>query len=164
MSVTVKVSGGIQIEAALRELGKRSTMLPPVKRALKAAAEPIRAKWVALAPDDPATSGNLKIAIKDAPLPSSDKDQVWHGIGIDQSVDPPTEKPRKRGEGSYRDPGVAGNAVIQEFGSAKMPASPSARPAWDAEGPATAGRIAAALGPEIEKTAARLARRAGKAR
>lgn len=161
MTVTVEFSGGRELEAALRALGDQPMMRQAAKKALTLAAEPIRAAWAARAPDDPKTAGNLKQSVKIGPQRSRDKDQVWVKIGIDSGVDPAVVRPRKSGRGSYRDPGVAGNAAIQEFGTAKMPANPSARPAWDAEAPATPGRIGAVLGPEIEAAAARIARKRG---
>jgi HK97 gp10 family phage protein len=158
--VTVKFSGGRELEAALLALGDQAAMRRTAARALRLAGEPIRAAAVALAPDDPQTAGNLKQAIRLGPQKSRDKDQVWVRIGIDSTVDPAAEKQRQSGRGSYRDPGVAGNAVIQEFGTPKMPANPFMRPAWDAGSAAAPGLIARELWDAIAKSAARLAKRA----
>lgn len=53
--------------------------------------------------------------------------------------------------------------VQEEFGNAHQAAHPALRPAWDQEGGQTAvDRIASGLWVDIEKTAARVARRAAK--
>lgn len=157
MNLAVKTEGFAELERSLFALENSNAATRAGKLALDQAAEPIVETWIRLAPDDPATPVGLKQAIKSKTLRR--KDTVTALIGIDASVDPPETRARKRGKGSYRDPGVAGNAVIQEFGTSKMDANPSARPAWDAHAAATPGRIALALGPAIEREAARLAKR-----
>lgn len=153
MSLTVRFEGGRELERKLRELGKPGRITAAVKGALEEAAEPIRASAEHLAPDDPATAGDLKPSI--TMKTNRRGDIVTTRIGINSSQDPPSIEPRKRRAGSYRDPGVAGNAVIQEFGTENMDANPFMRPAWDAEGGKAPERIGQRLGPEIEKLAAR---------
>lgn len=158
----VSFSGGREIEAALREIGSKATAKNVGRRALLKAAEPIRDKAQQLAPDDPKTGAGkfLPESIKAAPGRRNKGDRVWAVIGIDASDDPATEKPRQGG-GTYRDPGVAGVAVIQEFGApaANVPAQPFMRPAWEAEKAATPQRIADELWIDLEKTAQRAARK-----
>jgi hypothetical protein len=166
VTVTVKFEGGRALEAALRDLGKRATAKNVGRRALMQAAEPIRDMAKQLAPDDPATGAGkfLKESIKAAPGRRNRGDRTWVLVGIDASVDPATEKPRQGGGGSYRDPGVAGVSVIQEFGAParNIPAQPYMRPAWEANKAATLGRIGDALWDEIDKAAQRAARKRAK--
>ena len=176
--MTVTVKGGLQAEAALRELGNQLTAKNAGRRALKQASNIIADKARSLAPDDPATgAGNyLRESIKVGPgkrvrlnrgqsrggLDSDD--QVWMVIGIDQTVDPPKEVARKNGKGSYRDPGVAGVAVIMEFGAPAggIPAQPFMGPAWESEKAATAQRITDAVIVEADKAAMRAAKKRAK--
>jgi HK97 gp10 family phage protein len=156
---TVRIEGLAGLDKALRELGNAVTARRIGRKALEAGLEPIRAMASALAPDNPETSGNLKIAIGKTIHRAKTEDQLWGSVGIDKSVDPPRMVARKSGKGSYRDPGVAGNAVMQELGTGKMPANPFMRPAWFAEGPAAPGRIAAQLRIDIDKAARRAAKK-----
>lgn len=160
-----RFKGSREIEAALREIGSKAIARNVGKRSLLKAAEPIRDKAKQLAPDDPATGAGrfLSESIKAAPSRRNRGDRVWALVGIDSSVDPAVERPRQGG-GTYRDPGVAGVAVIQEFGApgANVPAQPFMRPAWEAERAATPGRAAAELWSEIEKVALRAARKRAK--
>lgn len=162
----VEFKGGTELEAALRDLGKKVTARNVGKRALLTAAEPIRDTAKQLAPDDPVTGVGkyLPESIKVAPGRRNRGDRIWTLVGIDASVDPATDKPR-RGGGSYRDPGVGGVAVIQEFGApaAHVPAHPYMRPAWEANKAATPDRIATELRIEIDKAAQRAARKRAKA-
>lgn len=159
----VAIKGGPEIEAALRNLGKQVTARNVGRRGLKQAAEPIAAMAKALAPDDPATGAGkfLKASIKVTGAKSRDKDQLWVRVGIDASDDPAKYVNRQSGGGSYRDPGVAGAAVIMEFGApaGNIPAQPFFRPAWDANKAATPQRIADGVRDEVEKAAARAARK-----
>lgn len=160
----VEFKGGIELQAALRELGSKVTAKNVGKRALVKAAEPIAAKAKALAPDDPATGAGkyLRESIKAAPGKRNRGDRVWALVGIDASVDPAKYVNRKSGSGSYRDPGVAGVAGIIEFGRSGVPPKPFMRSAWESEAPASPGRIANELRVEIDKAAQRAARKAAK--
>jgi hypothetical protein len=164
--VRVSVTGGPEVEAALRELGNRVTAVNTARRALKQAADPIQQRAQSLAPDDPATGAGkyLKESIKVAPRKSRDKDQVWVSVGIDKSVDPPKQVVRKRRKGTYRDPGVAGVSVIMEFGAPakNIAPRPFMGPAWEAEKMATPQRIVDVLAVEVSKSAARASRKAAR--
>lgn len=147
----------------------------------------------ALAPDDAATAGALKESIKiqnssaarlsrgqggfRANLDREDAATVV--IGIDSSERETVWRARKRGQrkgknqarpqrganlGEVKDVGVAGYAVIQEFGSEKMQANPFMRPGFEATAEQVIRGVAVSLKAEIEKSASRLARRTAKAR
>lgn len=159
MSIKIKVEGGQAAEAALRELGEWQFIRRAAMEALRAGALPIRDKAKELAPKDKL---DLDRSIKAQPGRSRD-DILWYEIGIDPNVQPARIVARKTGRGTYRDPGVAGVAPMQEFGTPLMPANPFMIPAWDSEKADTPGRIVASLGPAIEKQAAKIARKAAKA-
>lgn len=155
MNGTFKLEGFAELERKLFALGSTRIANRIGKKALEAAAEPIRATAERLAPDDPATPVGLKQSIKFATKRRDDV--VMTRIGIDPDVVPPVDRVRKRGKGAYRDPGPAGVAVMQEFGTEKMAANPFMRPAWDGHKDATPGRIGKVLGREIEIAAKKLA-------
>ena len=161
---TISFKGGREIEAAFRALGNAPAARRSGQRAVVKALEPIKETARRMAPDDPSTGAGkfLKEAIKTGPRKSRDKDRVWAAVGIDKSVDPPKDVARKNGKGSYRDPGVAGVAVMQEFGTEKMAANPYLGPAWEqgrGELPEFLGR---AVWADIEATAKRIARKQAK--
>lgn len=157
MSVTVKFEGGQALEAALRALGNNRQVALATRLALQEAAKPIRDTAIALAPEH---DGFLKQAIKIGAGKGDDKDVLWVVVGIDQRLDPPTYKGRLTGTGVYRDPGVAGHSVIVEFGRPDVPPEPYMTPAWDQHSSLTPERVGKALWPQIERAAARLAKRA----
>lgn len=161
MTVTVDFKGGRELEAALKALGNPAAARRSGQRAVNKAMEPVRDVAKSLAPDDPATGIGkfLKEAIKSGPRKSRDKDRVFAAVGIDHTVDPPKDVARKGGKGTYRDPGVAGVAVMQEFGTENMPANPYMGPAWELERAALPGILGRIMWADIEKTAKRLARK-----
>lgn len=161
MSSTFRIEGGALVAAALRALGNDKEINRAAREALLVAAEPIRAKAEAGAPDDPTTAGALKSSIKKKARKASFY-RATVDVGIDKSVDPPKIVGRKTGRGTYRDPGVAGVAPIIEFGRDGVAAVAFMRNAMDAEFPATGQRIGDALWPAIEKAAKRIAKRAGR--
>ena len=162
----VEFKGGQKLEAALRQLGKRVLAKNVAKRALVKAAEPIRDRAKSLAPDDPATGAGkfLRDSIKAGPGKRNRGDRVWALVGIDADVDPAVYRDRKSGSGDYRDPGVAGVAVIQEFGAPaqNIPPQPFMGPAWSTEGPKSPDRIATELWSEIEKSRERASKKAAR--
>jgi HK97 gp10 family phage protein len=157
----IKVEGLAELEKALFQLGSTSTARRVGQRALMVAAEPMVDAIKALAPKD---RPMLVQAITAKPSNRNrGNDTASVVIGIDSEVDPAVWKMRKRGKGGYRDPGVAGEAVVQEFGTEKMQANPFMRPGFDATAAEVIVAVGRTLGPEIEKAAARQARRAAKA-
>jgi hypothetical protein len=163
--VSIKVEGLAQVQASLRELGEPRVIRPLLRRLLRLAAGPMLAAAIARVRVD---KGNLKRSLKMAAAKGEKLDSPSFGIviGIDSNEDPPTTVVRKTKSnggkgGTYRDPGVAGVAVIEEFGRPGEAANPFMRPAYDTEGEPTIRRFGGLAGPEIEKTAARLARKRG---
>lgn len=159
----VSIKGGREIEAALRELGSKVTAKNVGRRGLLKAAEPIRDMAKLLAPDDPTTGSGkfLRESIKAAPGRRNRGDRIWALVGIDAEVDPAKSVTRKSGKGTYRDPGVAGVSVMMEFGvpARSIAPRPYMRPAWEANKAATPQRIADEVKIEVEKAAARAARK-----
>lgn len=161
MTVSVKIEGLAEMEAALAELGSPSTARRVGQRALIAAAAPMVQTIQALAPKD---RMNLERSIKAQPSSFGRRDgRASVVIGIDSSVKPTVSRPTKSGTGTAIDLGVGGYSVMQEFGTVNMAANPYMRPGFDAEAEATIRRVGDTLGPEIEKSAARLAKRRAKA-
>ncbi len=165
MTITVDVEGGQAAAAGLRGLGDWKFIRRAAMAALRAGAIPIRDKAKQLVPKDKldlqksikARAGRMRDGI------------LWFEIGVDPGVQPAvwvrreTAVKGKKGSSDYyyRDPGVAGVAPMQEFGTPNMPANPFMIPAWDSEKGETPGRIIASMGPAIEKQAEKIARQAG---
>ena len=160
MNPTFRFAGGMDAAKALQALGDSKAATRAGRVALRAAAAPFVSTAQANVPVD---KGDLRRSIKVAAGRrdrGDDGDQVSVVIGIDSSVQPPRDVTREGGKGTYRDPGVAGVSVIQEF-DLEHGGNPFMRPAWDAHKDATAGTVGRELGPAIEAEAARLARRKG---
>ena len=148
MSVRMTFSGGRELEAALADLGKRTTQKRTAERALKKAAEPIRDKWESLVPED---KGNLKRSIKIGKAVKAVRkglpgEVAAMYVGVDESQD--------RRLHIY--------AEVQEFGNESNPAQPAGRPAWESEKQTSLDRLADDLWAEIEKTAERQARKSAR--
>ncbi len=162
---TIRVEGLAALEQALRKLGDQPAIRRAGRAALREGGKPMMETARRLAPDDPATGIGqfLQASIKMATGRGDrgdDGDQVFVVIGIDHSLDPPVFRPRQGG-GTYRDPGVAGVSGIIEFGRPGVAAKPFMRPAFDQHAAATPALVGRALGPAIEKEAAKLDRRRG---
>jgi HK97 gp10 family phage protein len=145
VKVTVKVEGLRDLDAALSELPKITTAKAVVRRVLKKAAEPLRALAEQTAPR---LTGALKISIV---------------IG--------TKLTRRQARMAKKEPksltemfvGTSNPAAVpQEFGTHDQKAQPFMRPAWQATKDQVLTNIGNELGPEIEKTAARLAKKAAR--
>lgn len=160
MKATFTFAGGQEAAALLRSLQDSRAITRAARAALREAAQPFVATAQGLAPVD---KGKLRESVKVAAgkrQRGEDGDQVSVVIGIDTSVQPPEVVARSDGKGSYRDPGVAGVAVIQEF-DLEHGGNPFMRPAWDQNKGSAADEVGRALGPAVEAEAARLARRRG---
>jgi HK97 gp10 family phage protein len=149
VSVTVQTTGFRELEAALAELGKVATQKAAARRALIKAAEPVASMAEALAPRD---TGGLAISI---------------GIGTQLTKRQAALHRRmfrsdRAAVEVFVGAGGLAQATQMEFGNVKDAPQPFMRPAWDAEGRATLDRLAALMWTEIEKTAARQARRAAR--
>src|SRR3990167_2813504 len=141
-----KFEGGKELDSALSELGKRSTARRVADRALRKAAEPVRDRWKELVDVD---QGDLRRSIKiGKAIKSVNKignvgKTVTTFIGVDESED--------RRLHIY--------AEIEEFGADHHLANPAGRNAWDQEKQTSLNMISSELKTEIEKTAARAARK-----
>lgn len=161
----IDVDGLTDLQSALRELGDPRAVRTALRATLRKAGKPMLEKIRSKVRED---KGDLKRSIKMTAAKGESLDSPEFGIviGVDANEGPARIVNRKtrsnRGKGgTYRDPGVAGVAVIEEFGRPGEAANPSFRPAFDEEGEATIRRFAEEAGPVIERTAARLARRRG---
>lgn len=175
--MTMKFTGGKELEAALRELGDVGAMRRTAERALKLAAVPIRDRAKELAPDAPESGpgkylkdaikigkrGELSVRNKQFRGSAAGRSTVEVYIGIDGSVKPPqepkTDKRRKRTGGGTSGGGVAFYSMVQEFGLAGRVAQPYMRPAFEQKKNEAVTVAADALRDEITRTAARQARK-----
>lgn len=165
----IEVSGLTDLQAALRELGDPKAVRTALRAALRKAARPMVDAIQAKVPVD---QGDLKRSIKMAAA-KREKPDAEFGIviGIDANEQPAEYIIRRTNSGGsrkgagkggyYRDPNVAGHGPMTEFGTPQKAAQPFMRPGFDAEGEATIRRFAEVAGPEIERVAARLAKKRG---
>lgn len=141
-----KLEGAKELASALEELPK-ATARNTLQRALKKRAEPVREEWQGRVP---VLTGEYEHSII---------------VGPSSKLTPRQKKDAKR-EGKYFAEihiGTADPAAMQlEFGNSHMAAHPSGRPAWDATKDGVVLGLAKDLGEEIEKSAARLARKTAK--
>lgn len=161
MRSVVKVEGLKEVEAALRDLGK-ALGKGVLRRVLVARAQPFDAAWRGMAPDDPGTGG----------------DDLRRSGGVGTKLSKRQAKMHRRmfkGDRAsaevFAGPGPDAAAVPLEFGTGErvqkksgksvgaVTAAPFVRPAWDQTKDAMLDGIAADLWTEIEKTAARKAKR-----
>jgi hypothetical protein len=155
MKTTIKVDGLSELDAALgalaAEYGKAAGKAVLRRVGLKAL-QPMADTANALAPDDPVTGGNdlsgsyvvgTKLNKRQAGL--ARKDQGKALVTVYMGTNDPA-------------------GLQQEFGNANHGPQPHVRPAFDQHKMEAIKTVADELGPEIEKTAARIAkRRAAKA-
>jgi hypothetical protein len=147
--VTVQTTGFAELERALQTLGREATQKASLRRSAVKALQPVATLAEALAPRD---KGTLAVSI---------------GVGA---------RLTKRQAGLHRrmfrddraavevfaGAGGLAQAVQMEFGNFKDAPQPFMRPAWDAEGLKTLDRLATELWADIQRTAARQARRAAR--
>lgn len=142
----VKIEGLRELEQALSELPK-ATARNTLVRTLKKGAARVQEAW---APNVPVLTGHLQHSIN---------------IGPSSKLTPRQKRDAKK-EGKYfaeYHVGTSDPAGMQlEFGNVNMPAQPSGRPAWDSTKDDVLRNIGKDLGTEIEKSAARQARKAAK--
>ena len=148
------LNGFKELDAALGQIEKQTTRRSVAIRSLTVAAEPMRATIERLAPRD---KGTLHKSIAIAPRAAKGLgrktkrggsggefgDEVEVFIGLDTAADPAVN--------------IYGPS--SEFGFGHQPLDPFFRPGYDAEVVPTIARIGAALKADIEKTAARAARK-----
>jgi HK97 gp10 family phage protein len=173
---TVRISGLRELDHALGELPK-ATARRTLVRVLTRAAEPVAETARQLAPDDPETgapdlrssiavSTKLKNAVGKAEFAA-----VMREGGTRSEARAALIAARKGTDASFAEvfvgPGKGGaHGVLQEFGTVNHGPQPFMRPAWERHKGQALEIIKRELGPEIEKTAARIAKRraAGAAR
>lgn len=134
-------------DQALAELGKKSTQKNVLVRTLKKAAEPIRAQAQSLAPVD---TGKLELSI-------------ITGTQLTRRQRGSAYKAGQLGVAEVHVGTKLSRGLFQEFGTFDQPAQPFMRPAWDANKEKAVEVIGKELWVEIEKAAARAARKAAKA-
>lgn len=150
---TVRVEGLKELEDAMSGMAKstgRGILRRTAIKAIKPMAELARTK----APDDPAT-----------PPPNDLKSSIAVSTKADGRL---RAVQQDRGENAvtvYMGPTKDGypQAIMQEFGTVHHAPQAYMRPAWDEDKNAMLKRVADTLAVEIQKTAARLAKRAAKA-
>lgn len=145
MKVTVKMEGLRELDFALGELPK-TTGKATLRRVLKKAAEPLRRHAEQLAPR---LSGALATSIV-------------VGTKLTRRQARIARKAPKSTVEMFIGPNNPA-AVPQEFGTHDQRAQPFMRPAWDAEQNGVLVEISTELGGEIEKSAARLAKKRARA-
>jgi HK97 gp10 family phage protein len=141
MKNTVHVEGLRELEAALSEL-PRATGKNVVRRVLLKRAQPVADQMRSAAPRE---FGNLQTSIGVSTKLSNRQKRQHRKMKADVEV--------------FIGAGALPQAHLQEFGTFKEPPQPFARPAWDASKNSVLDGIGKDLWAEIEKAAARLARK-----
>ena len=141
----IKLEGFKELDRALAELGNKSTERTLLRRVAKKALEPIRDDAKRLVPVD---EGELRDSIHiggkmTKRARAADRKQPKHGMRLHMGT-------------------ARSTAVAIEFGTYKAPAQPFMRPAWSSGKAEALYYIARTMGDEIEKTAARAAKRRAK--
>lgn len=147
----VTLTGFEEFEEALNELPSRATQKNVVRRVLKAAAEPIADAAASMAPVE---SGRLAFSISVST--KGTRRARWKGVGGPGAV--------VVAIGPAGGTGALNYASFVEFGTVDTPAEPYMRPAWDGGKFGALERIKSGLRIEIDKAAARAARKAARAR
>lgn len=147
-AVSVKFSGGRELDKALAELGSKALAKGVLTRVGKKRMQPIADRANQLAPDDPATPGGLNQSFVVGTKLNKRQASLAKRAGKDfVEVYAGTNDPA---------------GVQQEFGNVNHGPQPMLRPAWE-EGK---GSLLTDLGKdmwiEIDKTAARVAKRRAK--
>ena len=143
--MTIKLDGFADLHKALGELGK-STERGVLNRVGKAALEPMLQRVHELVPVD---SGMTR-------------DSIVIGTRLSGRAKRAERREPKNGVRVYVGTSHR-NAVPREFGSWRQRATPFMRPAWQQTQGEVLAQVQELLGPEIEKTAARAAKRRAKA-
>lgn len=149
MKSTFRIEGLRELDRALGELPK-GLAKGALRRVGIEALEPMAEVASSLAPDDPATNGN----------------DLKASITVGTKLNKRQRSLAKKDEGKAFVTVYMGTAdpagVLQEFGTVNHGPQPFMRPAFAREARPTIDRVAKGLWPEIQKTAARLAKRLAK--
>lgn len=132
------------ITAALGEMSK-ATGRNVLRRALQVAGEPIAAVASRLAPEQ---SGRLAFSIVVSPQLTRRQRREGKGSEVEMHIGPAGGT------------GALNYASFVEFGTVEMHAEPYMRPAWEGSKAAVLGLIESQLGVEVQRSAARAARKA----
>jgi hypothetical protein len=149
VTISVRTEGFAELNRALQELGRETTQKASLRRAARKALEPVARLAAQLAPRADGT--------------------LAESIGVGTRL---TKRQAGLHRRMFRDDRAAvevfagagglAQATQMEFGNWKDAPQPFMRPAWDAEGRATLERLATELWVDIQRTAARQARRAAR--
>lgn len=151
--MVIRVDGFKELDAALKEM-KTATARGTVRRAMMKAFQPMADDASSLAPDDPrTTSQDLHRSIKVGDALKAGRSMMTKGFGFGDGQVTVWMGPTKEGYPQ---------AIMQEFGTVNQPAQPYMRPAWDGGKDRLLEDLKTGLRLEIEKTAARAARKAAK--
>ena len=144
-TVTIKIEGLQELDRALGQLPK-ATAKRVLRKVLTDAGEPLARTARRLAPRD--------------------EHHLYESIDVSTKLNRRQRRLHKeQSVPTFQEMFVGTNnpaGVQQEFGNSRHPAQPFMRPAWDAEKNKVLDHIANSLWGEIEKSAERLARKAGK--
>jgi HK97 gp10 family phage protein len=142
-SVTFKLDGLKDLDAALGQL-PQSTGKNVLRRVGRAALQPVDDRWRELAPH---LTGQLEES---------------GSVGSKLSRRQRKAQERENYVEVFAGPGPNPQAIQGEFGNQHQAAQPFLRPAWDEKQGEVLQIVADQLGAEIQKAAARLARKAAK--
>lgn len=162
MTTKFRFSGGKELEKALAQLAKPATRMASARRALKKAAQPIADKAESLAP---ARTGGPEKTFKkgDGSRGTRQRGALKMHVNVSERLSKRQARlNRKMGKSEVEVHVGTRDRIgrLVEFGTTDAPAQPYFRPAWDAEGGQKAvDRIAAEMWIDIDKTAARQAKR-----
>lgn len=167
--ISVKVEGLKELDAALGELPKatgRAVLARVAKKALAICRDAAKRK----APKDTGQLANSIAISREKDFGYIDRIKASFAAGgtsrgvkrtkqngVAFALGPVARFARNPKSG--RPAGLFAYALIQEFGTSEQRAQPYMRPAWDATKDDMLSSVAEQLGPEIEKTVARIAKR-----
>lgn len=149
MRVTVRTEGFAELERALEQLGKQATQKASLRRAAVKAIQPMADMAQSLAPR---LTGTLQMRIGVGTRLSRRQSGLHRRMFRDD----------RAAVEVFAGAGPLAQATQSEFGNRDQAAQPFLRPAWDAESRATLDRLATELWADIQRTAARQARRAAR--
>jgi HK97 gp10 family phage protein len=168
MAITMRVDGLRDLEAALAELGNPGTRRAVGRRVLRRAAQPLVDTARALAPRD--TGALVGSIVASTRIAGGDAARQAFGrvlqAGGSRAEAGQAMRDIRRASASlvelYVGPGRHPQAITQEFGTSFHPPQPFMRPAWDQTQRPMIEDIKRELWADIQRTAARVARRAAR--
>jgi HK97 gp10 family phage protein len=149
MSVTFQTTGFAELDRALAEIEKTATAKAIMRRSLKKAAQPMADIAEAKAP---VLTGTLRESVT-VSTKLSKRQKAMHRKMF---------KNDKAAVEMFVGPGALSAATQQEFGNEHNAPQPFMRPAWEQDKMAMLDRIGNEMWSEIDKTAARAAKKAAR--